>query len=48
MFFFDDSAKTLRELLEVLSKGIDLLANDNLNAELYYAYVGFRQKAYCR
>lgn len=38
MFFFDDSAKTLRELLEVLSKGIDLLANDNLNAELYYAY----------
>ena len=38
MFFFDDSEKTLRELLEALSKGIDLLANDNLNADLYYAY----------
>lgn len=38
MFFFDDSEKALRELLEVLSKGIDLLANDNLNANLYDAY----------
>ena len=38
MFFFDNSEKTLRELLEVLSKGIDLLANDNLDANLYDAY----------
>lgn len=37
-FFFDDSEKTLHELLEVLSKGIDLLANDNLAANLYEAY----------
>lgn len=38
MFFFDDSEKTLRELLEVLSKGIDLVANDSISADLYYAY----------
>ena len=38
MFFFDDSEKALSELLEVLSKGIDLLANDNLDANLYNAY----------
>lgn len=39
MFFFDDDTKkTLHELLEVLRQGIDLLVNNNLNADLYYAY----------
>lgn len=38
MFFFDDSEKTLRNLLEALSKGIDLLANDSVDANLYTAY----------
>lgn len=38
MFFFDDTKKASRELLEVLRQGIDLLANDSLNADLYSAY----------
>lgn len=30
--------KALKELLEVLSKGVDLLANDNLDKDLYDAF----------
>lgn len=30
--------KALKELLEVLSKGVDLLANQNLDRDLYNAY----------
>ena len=36
---FDNSKqKALKELLEVLSKGIDLLANENLDKDLYEAF----------
>lgn len=36
---FDSSKqKALRELLEVLGKGIDLLANENLDKDLYDAF----------
>lgn len=36
---FDSSKqKALKELLEVLSKGIDLLANENLDNDLYDAF----------
>lgn len=36
---FDSSKqKALKELLEVLSKGIDLLANENLDKDLYEAF----------
>ncbi len=36
---FDNSTqKALKELLEVLSKGIDLLANENLDKDLYDAF----------
>lgn len=36
--FSDDRQKSLKELLEVISKGIDLLATDNLNKDLYDAF----------
>lgn len=36
---FDSSKqKALKELLEVLGKGIDLLANENLDTDLYVAF----------
>ena len=36
---FDSSRqKALKELLEVLGKGIDLLANENLDKDLYDAF----------
>lgn len=36
---FDSSKqKALKELLEVLGKGIDLLANENLDKDLYDAF----------
>ena len=36
---FDKSKQTaLKELLEVLAKGIDLLANENLDKDLYEAF----------
>lgn len=36
--FSDDRQKSLKELLEVISKGVDLLANENLNKDLYDAF----------
>ncbi len=36
--FSDDRQKSLKELLEVISKGVDLLANENLDKDLYEAF----------
>lgn len=36
--FSDDRQKSLKELLEVILKGIDLLANENLDKDLYEAF----------
>ncbi len=33
-----DQQKSLKELLEVISKGVDLLANENLDKDLYEAF----------
>lgn len=39
MVMFDNSKqKALKELLEVLGKGVDLLANENLDKDLYEAF----------
>ncbi|MBR3501369.1 MAG: hypothetical protein IKO06_00500 [Alphaproteobacteria bacterium] len=39
MGMFDNSKqKALKELLEVLGKGVDLLANENLDKDLYEAF----------
>lgn len=36
--FSNDRQKSLKELLDVISKGIDLLATDTLNKDLYDAF----------
>lgn len=36
--FSDDRQKSLKELLEVISKGVDLLANEGLDRDLYEAF----------